>query len=107
MPVSPTEPLRKKTIKREDFVEAFVRQGMTYEAAINAFDAMVQTFENAVVNGQNVRIGKMCCLSAVKKPPRQVKSGFNGRTTFLGTRIVYKMRIFRGWMDSRRLNWQL
>lgn len=105
----------KKTINRAIFIRNFMdRGGLTYLQSIQAYEAMTGTIENAVVNGDKVSIGRVCCLSPEFKDPREIHMGFvrkGGkiekikRTYYVGGRVSYKVKIHRKFRQTHQLGW--
>ena len=87
---------QKTTVKRIDFVRKFMQANLTYEQACNIYACLIGVLEDAVVNGDKVKFGKIGCLFPVRKPPRDVVMGFVRVT---GGKIVHSKRVFH--LDER------
>lgn len=74
-----------------------------------AYDAMTGVIEKGVIDGLPIRFGCVLTIAPFKKPPRQVRMGFRGKSQVihLGTRLVYRVKIFRKWLADNPLNWPI
>ena len=89
--------------------------GITYDDAARIYDCMVSAIEDAVVNGEVVRFGRVGAIVPVVRPPREVQMGFKlgkGRKVSLvrrifnlDSRLVFKFRLYRKFTDTRTLHW--
>lgn len=105
----------KKTIDRARFIKNYMSHGgLTYLQAIKAYDAMTFTFENAVINGDKISIGRVCCLDPETKEPREVHMGFVrdgdkikkiSRTYYVGRRVKYKVKIHKKFKQTHEIGW--
>jgi len=68
---------QRSVVKRLDFIRKFTMEaGLNYDQACRVYTSLVSLIENAVVNGEKVKFGKVGALTAVRKPPRDVVMGF-------------------------------
>jgi nucleoid DNA-binding protein len=106
-----------QVIKRADFIRDLVNsKGFTYAQASSAFDSMMKTLEDGICAGSKIQLAKIGAISPVKLDPRAVTMHFSKvggevkkqeRTYHLGTRIKYRFKLFKGFVDRRTLNWKL
>jgi nucleoid DNA-binding protein len=104
------------SIKRADFIKQLMsRCGLTYVQSCQAYDCLVSSFEDAVLSGSRVSIGRVGALVPVWRPPRTVKMGFRRskknqidmekREFRIGSRIQYKFNLHRAFMAKHQLRW--
>lgn len=86
----------RAAIKRLDFIRKFMNAGLTYDQACRVYSSMVGILEDAVVNGDKVKFGKIGCLVPVRKPPRDVVMGF---VRGPGNVVTHSKRVFH--LDER------
>lgn len=105
-----------QTINRKDFVERLMRQcDMSFSDATKAFDCICDILKDGVVNGSQMRFGKLGVLRPTWHQPKEVHMGFKkgkgGRLTrnrhvyFLGRRISYRFKIYRRFIETHELHW--
>ena len=104
-------------VKRADFIRNIVKnEGLTYAQASAAFDAVIQTLEDGICAGSKIQLGKIGAIVPVRLDPRPVQMHFRRqgntvvhqeRTYFLGSRIKFKFRLFKAFLQSRTLSWKL
>jgi hypothetical protein len=105
-----------KTIKRRDFIRRYMQEcGVTYDTACQIYRTMISTFEDGIADGAKVTIGRLGALVPQWQEPRQVVMGFRRtpnkgvvkqKQTFnLDSRIRYRFKIYREWMNTRPLHW--
>ena len=105
-----------KTINRRDFVNRLMRDcGMSFLQASQVFDAVCEVVADGVVSGARIRFGRLGVLQPVWRQPKAVHKGFRvtkGREIvkqkhvyFLGKRISYSLKIYKGFMNSHSLHW--
>lgn len=91
-----------------------MRQGLKYDQAVVAYDAMCNVFEDAIVSGSRVNIGRVGCLDPEVMEPRTVNMGFSrkggnvekvSRQYFIGRRLRYRFKIFKKFMETHELGW--
>jgi hypothetical protein len=105
----------RQSVNRRDFVRRFMQDcGVTYDVAVLIYRAMVSTFEEGVSNGQKVTIGRLGALVPNWQAARAVTMGFRRtpkgvvrqrQTDILDSRLRYRFKIYREWMNTRHLNW--
>lgn len=103
-------------VKRADFIRNIVNnQGLTYAQASSAFDAVMKTLEDGICAGAKIQLGKIGAIVPVKLEPRPVQMHFKRekgtvvpqeRTYFLGSRIKFKFRLFKAFLQSKTLTWK-
>ena len=91
-------------MSRSKFEEEFVNAGFSYEEARRAYSALVSVFENCIVRGERVSLGRIGALVPTVKPPRVVKMGFKRtkegvekvkREFIYGETVRWKFKIYR------------
>lgn len=102
-------------VTRAEFVRRLMSNaGLTYVAACSAYDVLITTLEDAVVNGQRVNFGRLGALKPVVFKSRSVHMGFRrskdkvdkvSRTYFLGRRIRYRFQIYDKFARTHELRW--
>lgn len=108
--------MKTSSINRREFVARFMREcGVSYVQACRIFDTMVSVIEDGVCAGAKIGFGRVGAITPVRRPPRTVVQ--NCRVTKgrkvqrkqhvyeLGPRIVYKLKIYRQFMQTHNLNW--
>lgn len=104
-------------VTRRDFVLRFMRDcGMTYVQACRAYEAMCGCFEDGIVGGSKVRIGRVGVVVPIWRPGRdvhmhfkvekgrKVKTGIH-RTYNMDGRFVFKFSLFRRFVETHALKW--
>lgn len=102
-------------ITRLNFIQGMVDSGLTYDQANRAYNSIMSTFADGVVNGRKIYLGQVGVLNPTVMPPRQVKMGFavkkgreivrQRREFFLDTRIKYSFRMFKKFARTHELKW--
>jgi len=98
-----------------------MNSGLTYVDAGACYDTMVSVFQDAVVEGHRVKLGKLGVLEPHILPPRTVKMGFvrerDEQTKKLsvvkrvtteytiGARLKYKLKLNRSFLEKHQLRW--
>lgn len=106
----------RKTVNRKDFIARLMQDtGLTYDEAIQVFECLISVIEDAVVNVETVRFGRVGALVPHVRPPREVQMGFRvgkGRQVTkvrriynLDSRIGFRFRLYRRFMETHQLNW--
>jgi hypothetical protein len=105
----------EEIITRATFVRKYMEYcGMSYVEACRAYDCMVNTFQNAVLRGVRVNIGRVGAVQPVWVQPREVRMGFRRQKGgivkvhsryFLDGRYRYKFRLFRQFIRNNELQW--
>lgn len=106
----PGDMAKRSSIVRQDFLHKFVETGgIRYEDAAKVYEGMVSLFEDAIVTGQKISVGRVLSIKPVKRKARPVNMGFRGtkKTIYLSDRLSFKVSIFREFMRSHELNWKL
>lgn len=107
--------MKNESITRLDFIRDLMGAGLSYDSATRAYTATMSTIANGVVNGQKVNLGTVGCLNPSIQPPRQVRMGFERqcnnqvihriREFSLDSRLRYKFRLFKKFVETHELNW--
>lgn len=85
------------TVTRHEFIRKLMHHAaLTYDQACRAYMSVIGLIEDSLANGDRVALGRIGCLTPVRKPPRQVVMGF---TRTKGNRIVRTRKIFQ--LDER------
>lgn len=100
-------------ITRLVFIQKMVESGLNYEQATKAYNSMLSTIADGVVNGQKVYLGQVGVMNPTILPPRQVKMGFTmtpgrqiikqQREYYLDSRVKYSFRIFKKFATTHEL----
>lgn len=102
--------IETKSVTRKTFIRRLVQDhGFSYGEASRAYAGFVETIADAVVTGQKVCIGRVLAIRPVKKPPRKVNKGFGGvnQTIHLGTRLGFKVILYKEFLEKHQLHWPL
>lgn len=102
-------------ITRSDFLKGMVEAGLTYDTAIRAYNSVMSTIADGVVNGRRVYLGQVGVMNPTVLPPRQIKMGFarqaNGqiikrqREFYLDSRLKYGFKLFKKFAETHELKW--
>lgn len=112
MPKTP----EKTTYDRRAFVSRFMREGgLTYSQACRMYEVMCRTFEEAIVTGSKVTVGRVGAIVPFWRPPREFQMHFRKkgknietgihRTYFTDGRFDFKFRLYRQFLQTRQLKW--
>ena len=105
-------------VNRREFIAKFMRDcGVTYSQACRIYESMVSVFEDGVVSGSKIRVGRVGALIPVWRKPREVTMHFRvekggrvkktRRTYTLDGRFVFKFNLYRRFVDTHNLRWFL
>lgn len=102
-------------ITRLTFIQGMVDAGLTYENAIRAYNSVMSTFADGIVNGRKIYLGQVGVLNPTVMQPRQVKMGFavkkgreivhQRREFYLDTRVKYSFKLFKKFATTHELKW--
>ena len=102
-------------VTRYTFIRQMVDSGLTFENANLAYNSMLTTLSDGVVNGRKVYLGQVGVLKPTVMPPRSVKMGFavtkgrkvvkEQREFYLDSRIKYTFRMFKKFARTHELKW--
>ena len=102
-------------ITRLGFVRNMVESGLTYDQATRAYNSIMSTIADGVVNGRRIYLGQVGVMNPTVLPPRQVKMGFamtsgreivrQQREFFLDSRVKYSFRMFKKFARTHELKW--
>ena len=105
------------TFDRRAFVAKFMSEGgLTYSQACRQYDVMCSVFEEGIVTGTKITIGRVGAIVPYWRPPRDIQMHFRKRgkklervhrTFFMDGRFDFKFRLYRKFMQSRQLKWLL
>lgn len=105
-------------VTRADFIKNLAKvPGMSYVQAGTAYDSFIKTIEDGICSGDKIQLSRVGAIVPVKLDPRPVSMGFRrgegntiehvSRTYFLGTRIKYKFKLFKRFVESHTLDWKM
>jgi len=106
--------MENEPVVRVTFIKRMMQAGLTYDQALTAYNTLVGTIADGIVNGQKVYLGQVGVLNPTIQPPRTVKMGFERtaagvkntkREYHLDTRIKYCFRLFKQFVRTHELNW--
>ena len=89
--------------------------GLTYSQACRLYEVMCLSFEEAIITGSKIKLGRVGAIVPRWKQPRDYQMHFrkNGkriergvhRTFFVDGRYEFKFRLYRKFMETRQLKW--
>jgi hypothetical protein len=104
-------------ITRREFVQHFMREcGLSYAQAGTVYEAMCRVFEDGIVSGSKISIGRVGCLAPVWLPSREIHMHFKvgkgrkidrnvHRTYNMDGRFTFKFRLYQQFMARHQLKW--
>lgn len=107
------------TITRRDFVARYMREcGVPYALACKIYDTTCRAFEDGVIRGVKIAIGRVGAVVPVVKSARDIHMHFTKvkggkidtsikRTYTLDGRFSFKFRLYKNFMRTRHLKWFL
>lgn len=107
---------KQDSINKPDFIQRFQRElGVSLPQADKFYDVMVRVFEDAIVRGAKIKVGHVGIIIPVRRPPREIRMGFSvgkgkkvkktTRIYNIDSRLDFKFRVYRKFIDSRSLHW--
>lgn len=100
-------------VTRLQFVQNMVENGLSYDQAIRAYNSVMSTIADGVVNSRRIYLGSVGVMKPTVIPPRSVKMGFKKvsggrvllqqREFFLDSRIKYSFRMFKKFAQTHEL----
>lgn len=109
--------MKAATVTRRVFVSRFMADcGVSYAQACRIYESMCRTFEDGVVAGSKIAIGRVGAINPVWQPPRtyqmhferksghEVKRGVH-RTYSMDGRFTFKFNLYRRFSRTRQLKW--
>ena len=108
--------MKSKPVTRRSFVTRFMSDcGVSYAQACRIYDSMCRTFEEGIVAGSKIGIGRVGAVTPVWQPPRtyhmhfevkpgQIKRGIH-RTYSMDGRFTFKFNLYRRFSQTRQLKW--
>ena len=108
--------IEQTTYDRRAFVAKFMGDaGLTYSQACRVYETMCAVFEEAIITGSKVTIGRVGAIVPYWRPPRDIQMHFRKqgkvvetgihRTFFLDGRYDFKFKLYRKFMETRQLKW--
>lgn len=107
-------PTKNLGVTRVQFIERLVGRGLGYPEACTAYDALISVFEDAIIQGNKINVGKVGSIVPVRLDPKVVHMGFKNeggtikrvkREYILGHRIRFKFNLHRAFVKKHALNW--
>jgi len=105
------------SVNRADFVKKFTSYcGMSVTEAGRAYEAMTAVFEDAIVSGSKINIGNVGSLTPQLREARVVNMGFSRqregvikkrRQFLVGKRIRYRFTLFKKFIATHTLDWNI
>lgn len=105
--------MSKLPITRLNFIQNMVASGLTFEQAIKAYNSVMSTIADGVVNTRKVYLGNIGVMNPTILPPRPVKMAFKKitggsivlqqREYFLDSRVKYSFRMFKKFARTHEL----
>ena len=107
----------KSTYDRRAFVNRFMKEGgLTYSDACRIYEVMCGVFNDGIVTGNRVTIGRVGALVPVWRPPRDIKMHFRvrkgrkvekgiHRQYFMDGRYEYRFRLYKKFIETSQLRW--
>jgi hypothetical protein len=105
------------TIDRRAFVTRFMSEsGLSYADACRVYETMCRTFEDGIVTGSKIRIGKVGAIVPVWKPGREINMHFKRgkgqvietgvhRTYYIDGRYTFKFNLYDRFVQTHQLKW--
>jgi len=88
---------------------------ISYAQANLVYDSMTRIFEDAITTGATVRVGRVGAIVAVRRPPREIRMGFEvgkgrkvkkvTRIYNLDSRMSFSFRVYEKFIQSHSLHW--
>lgn len=103
-----------KPITRLEFIQSLSNSGLTYEQSVRAYNSVMSTIADGVVNCRRIYFGQIGVLNPTVLPPRQVRMGFaktpagvikQQRDFYLDSRLKYSFRMFKKFASTHELKW--
>lgn len=104
------------TCDRRTFISRYMKDGgLTYSQACRQYEIMCSVFEEAIITGSKVTIGRVGAIVPRWKPPRDIQMHFRKRgkhvekgvhrTFYMDGRYDFKFHLYRRFMATRQLKW--
>jgi hypothetical protein len=117
-PKSSRNGVEKGTVDRRTFISKFMRAGLTYSQATRLYEVMCGVFEDGIVSGNRISIGRVGALVPSWRPPRDINMHFRikkgrmiergvHRTYYVDGRYEFRFKLYKKFMDTRQLHWFL
>lgn len=108
--------LERTTYDRRAFVTRYMKDGgLTYSQACRMYEVTCQLFEEAIVTGNKITIGRVGAIVPYWRPPRDIQMHFRKqgklvekgvhRTFFMDGRYDFKFKLYRQFLQTRKLKW--
>jgi hypothetical protein len=110
---------KPETYERRAFIAHFMKEGgLTYSQSCRMYAIMCSVFEEAIITGSKVTIGRVGAIVPCWRPPRDIQMHFRlkrgrkvekgvHRTFFMDGRFDFKFKLYRRFMETRQLKWLL
>jgi hypothetical protein len=107
-----------KTFDRRTFIDRYMKEGgLTYSQACRLHTVTCNVFEEAIITGSKVTIGRVGAIVPCWRSPREIQMHFRRtgqkvekgvhRTFFMDGRYEFKFRLYRRFLESRNLKWMV
>lgn len=108
--------MKAATVTRRVFVTRFMSDcGVSFAQASKIYESMCRTFEEGVVAGGKIGIGRVGAITPVWQPPRTYHMHFERkpgkvtrgiyRTYSMDGRFTFKFSLYRRFSQTRQLKW--
>jgi hypothetical protein len=102
-------------ITRLIFIQNMVEGGLTYDQATRAYNSVMSTIADGVVNKRRIYLGQVGVMNPTVLPPRTIKMGCvmtkgrkvvkQQREFYLDSRVKYSFRMFKKFARTHELKW--
>ena len=89
--------------------------GISYAMANQVYDTMVRVFEDGIVAGSVIRLGRLGAVVPVVRPPREIRMGFRvgkgrkitktSRIYNLDSRLCFTFKLYEKFVETHSLHW--
>lgn len=109
------------SVNRADFIQRLMRDcGLTYVESCRAYDCFISVFEDAVLSGHRINVGRVGAITPIWQSARTYNMGFKRQKPTadnpagvvlqkseinMGARIRYKFRLHRAFVRQNQLRW--
>ena len=105
------------TIDRRAFVTRFMSENdLSYAQACHVYETMCRMFEDGIVTGSKIRLGKVGAIVPVWKPGREINMHFKvgknrniqkgiHRTFYVDGRYTFKFNLYEQFVRTHSLKW--
>ena len=110
--------LDKITYDRRCFVKRFMQEGgLSYTQACHLYEIMCHLFEEAIITGNRITIGRVVAISPQWVPPRDIQMHFEKRgakvqkgvhhTYFMDGHYIFKFKLYSQFKKNRQMKWMI